>query len=86
MTEAEVQNAKNEKIRNELALAYKRLFMTDDGKRVYADLEKFCGFLNTSVCEQLPDALQTMFKEGERRVFLHIKSLIDRKIEGKDNG
>jgi len=79
MTEAEVINAENERKREELAQAYKRLFMTDDGKIVKEDLEKFCGFHTTSVCEHHPNALQTFFAEGKRRVILRIQGFLRRK-------
>ena len=76
------QMAENEKKRQELIQAYKRLFQTDDGKEILGDLEKFCGFNNTSVSEQDPNAYQTFFAEGKRRVFLRISGFIRR----KDNG
>lgn len=81
MTEDEVKMAENEKKRQDLARAYKRLFATDDGKRVLADLEKFCGLYTTSVCEQHPNALQTFFAEGRRRVFLRIQGFLRRKTD-----
>jgi len=79
MTEQEMINAENEQKREELAQAYKRLFMTDDGKRVLKDLEKFCGFYNTSVHEYNPNELQTFFAEGKRRVYLRIQGFLRRK-------
>lgn len=82
MTEAEEQMADNEKKRQELAQAYKRLFQEDDGKIVLKDLEKFCGFHTTSVCEQSPNALQTFFSEGKRRVILRIQGFLRREKNG----
>lgn len=79
MTEDEVIKAENEKEMKERAQAYKRLFQTDDGKLVLEDLERFCGFHNTSVSEQSPDAYQTFFNEGKRRVYLRINGFIRRK-------
>ena len=79
MIEAEQQLAENEKQRQELIHAYKRLFKTDDGKTILEDLEKFCGFNNTSVSEQDPNCYQTFFNEGKRRVFLRINGYIRRK-------
>ncbi len=76
MADSEKQKAENEKIRSELRHAYRRMAKTDDGKIVMADLERFCGFWNTSVSEQSPNALQTMFAEGKRRVFLRISGMI----------
>jgi len=82
MIEAEKQLAENEKKRQELAQAYKRLFQTDDGKTVQEDLEKFCGFRKPSVSEQRPNALQTHFNEGKRRVYLRIDGFSRSKEDG----
>ncbi len=79
MTEDEVIKAENEKKQKERAQAYKRFSKTDDGKLILADLESFCGFHNTSVSEQNPDAYQTFFAEGKRRVYLRINGFIRRK-------
>lgn len=79
MIEAEQIKAENEKKREELAQAYKRLFMTDDGKIVKADLERFCNSNKSSVCEHNPNALQTHFEEGKRRVILRIQGFLRRK-------
>ena len=70
--DAETQGIENEKKQTELKNAYGRLFKTDDGKIVKEDLERFCGFLNTSVSQQSPDAYQTFFNEGKRRIYLRI--------------
>lgn len=80
--EAEQQQVENEKKRKELKQAYKRLFQTNDGKVVKTDLERFCGFNNTSVSEQAPNELQTFFAEGKRRVYLRINGMINK--ENKD--
>ncbi len=77
MIEAEQQKIENEKIRKELKHAYKRLFKTDDGKIVLNDLEKFCGFLNTSTNVEW-NPYQTFFAEGRRRVFLRIIGMLRR--------
>ena len=74
--DAEQQRIENEKKQNELKYAYGRLFKTDDGKIVKEDLERYCGFLNTSVSQQSPDAYQTFFNEGKRRVYLRIIGMI----------
>ena len=79
----EQQLAENEKQRQELIHAYRRLFKTDDGKTILEDLEKFCGFNNTSVSEQDPNAYQTFFNEGKRRVFLRINGFLRRKNNDK---
>ncbi len=83
MIEAEKQKLENEKKRIEIVQAYKRLFMTDDGKKVLTDLEKFCGFNATSVSERCPNTLQTFFAEGKRRVYLRINSFLkDKEDDG----
>ena len=82
-TEDEVKNEANKKILEENAQAYKRLFMSADGKKVMKDLELFCNFRNSSVCEQQPNAMQTMFNEGKRRVILRIKQMT-KKVERKE--
>lgn len=79
MIEAEQQQVESEKKKKELAQAYKRLFRTDDGKIVKEDLERFCGFNNISVSEQDPNAYQTFFAEGKRRVYLRIIGMINRR-------
>ena len=72
----------------ELADTYNRLFSTLDGKLVLKDLESFCGFRKTSVCESLPNSEQTMFAEGKRRVYLRIDSMVeisDKETKEKQN-
>lgn len=66
---------------NDLIRAYKRVASTDAGKIVLDDLEKFCGYNATSFCEQTPNALQTAFHEGKRRVFLRINDKLKQEIE-----
>ncbi len=82
MTEDEVQQRLNEQERLELAHAYKRFSMTDDGKVILADLRSFCGQDRSSICESDPNPYQTFGAEGKRRVFLRINSMINRKEEG----
>jgi hypothetical protein len=65
----------------ELIRSYQRLFRTEDGKKVLDDLMKFCNFENTSVCESDPNAYQTFFAEGKRRVILRINSFLKEKID-----
>ncbi len=84
MIEAEQQQIENEKERKELQRAYKRFSMTDDGKKILGDLERFCGQNRSSVCEQSPDFLQTHFNEGKRRVYLRIKGMVE--FKEKENG
>ena len=57
---------------------YLDVFSTGAGKRVLDDLEKFCGFKNTSVYEQDPNELQTFYAEGKRRVYLRILSFMEK--------
>jgi len=83
MIEADQQKADNAKRQLEKTQAYKRLFMTDDGKIVLKDLESFCGFRRPSYNEQHPNALQTHINEGKRRVYLRIDGFIN-KVE-KEN-
>ena len=71
MTDEE-KRIENEKQVKELKRVYRRLFDTDDGKKVITDLERVCGFMTSSVCEQAPNPYQTAFSEGKRRVFLRI--------------
>lgn len=78
MIEDEQKQIENEQERIERIRTYKRLFMTDDGKEVLADLERFCGYNNSSVSEQSPDAYQTFFAEGKRRVYLRINNFLRR--------
>jgi hypothetical protein len=68
----------NAKLQKEKVDAYSRFFLTPDGQKVYKDLESFCGYNSTSVCETVPNELQTFFCEGKRRVFLRIKSFIEK--------
>lgn len=55
---------------------YRQVFETDEGRDVLADLEKFCNYNNTCVCEPKPDALQTFFNEGKRRVILRVHAMM----------
>ena len=79
MIEDNKVKAENEKKQAERIQAYKRLFQTDDGKIILADLESFCGFNNTSVSEHDPNVYQTFFAEGKRRVYLRINGFLRRK-------
>ena len=79
MIEDEQKQIENEIEQNERTRAYKRFALTDDGKVILEDLQRFCGFNNTSVNEQSPDAYQTFFAEGKRRVYLRIDSFLRRK-------
>ncbi len=79
MTEAEIQGQENEKKNAELAQCYKRMALTEDGKKIMTDLERYCGQNKSSVCRQAPDPYQTVYCEGMRAVFLYINEKINRK-------
>ena len=74
-----------EKVIKERQIAYSQVFSErqKNSKLVLDDLEKFCGFKNTSVGMPHPDALQTMFNEGKRRVFLRILGMMDKETENE---
>ena len=76
MTESELKNKQK-------ALEYSRTFSTESGKKVLEDLAIECGYNNTSVCESSPDALQTMYKEGKRRVYLRIIGFIEKGLQNE---
>ena len=57
---------------------YKKLFATEEGKRVLADLERVCLF-KTSTFDK--DALTMAFQEGLRGVYLHINTILTLDIE-----
>jgi hypothetical protein len=57
--------------------AYASVFATEAGNMVLKDLESFCGQNRSSVCEEVPNAIQTMFAEGKRRVYLRIVSFME---------
>ena len=81
MIEHDVKKLNAQKEIDRLARDYKDLFGSDKGKKVLADLEQFCGYNKSSVYEQSPDALQTMFAEGKRRVYLRILWYLNREIK-----
>lgn len=80
MTEDEKTREENEKKSKALSNAYSELFSnkSKNGKLVRADLELFCGFRSSSMCERSPNALQTSFNEGKRRVYLRIVGMMDK--------
>lgn len=81
MTENEVRRKAAEKEINDIAKAYQNTFGTEDGKKVLDSLSKFCNMDNSSVCEQNPNALQTFYNEGKRRVFLRIQWFLSKEIK-----
>lgn len=84
MIEAEKQREEKEKIDADRARCYKRMALTDDGKIIMADMERYCGQNKSSVCRQAPNPDQTMFCEGLRAAFLYMNEKINRKE--KENG
>ena len=52
--------------------AFKRIFLTDDGKVLDKFLRAKCNVNNSSVCLKNPNAQQTAFGEGKRKVYLDI--------------
>lgn len=57
---------------------YKKVFETEEGKRVLKDLEKVCLYNATAFDK---DPYVTAFQEGLRGVFLHIKTITEMDIE-----
>jgi hypothetical protein len=82
MIEDEKKEQDNEKINAELAQCYKRMALTDDGKKIIADLAKECRFKSTSI-DNTWNVNRTFFNEGKRDVYFHIMNKIERK-ERKD--
>lgn len=82
MTEAEVQQVEVEKERKALALAYKRVAMTDDGKKILKDLSLFCHAESSCLNEQTPDPYQMFHESGKRRVWLRISSYLKERKDG----
>ncbi len=56
---------------------YKRVFGSEDGKAVLADLAKECGVFTTHVKGKVIDPNYMMFKEGERNVVLRIITVLE---------
>jgi hypothetical protein len=73
---------------DELALLFKRLFATDDGKAVLEVLEE--RFQKPALCpmnaiDGMAMAMITQIRVGEDNVIRHIKSLINREIGKNDD-
>lgn len=56
---------------------YKRVFGTDDGKAVLADMARECGLLSCHIGRGQVDPSLVMFKEGERNSVLRIISALE---------
>lgn len=80
----EEQNAKNAKLLKLRAITYKQVFGSVHGARVLADLEIQTG-MNTSSARQAEfDANKTMFYEGQRSVFLHIRDILNTEVDDNE--
>ena len=66
-----------EKLIEGLKVNYKTIFNTDEGKRVLADLEKRCHFMNTTNIKG--DSHESAYMEGQRSVLLFIKQMLQKK-------
>ena len=62
----------------ELVKTYKRLFSTEDGKAVLADLQSTHRMLSTSYAESINEVV---YNEGERNVILRIMHIINTDLE-----
>jgi hypothetical protein len=69
MTAAEVDRARNSIV---LCEAYERLFNTEDGKLVLADLERR-GCINETTYDPAAKPEHTIFNEGRRSIVLHVR-------------
>ena len=76
MIEHEIIQEKNAKERQALVNAYKKVFLSEAGQKVLADMEVMCGLHSVSA-KDCP--YKTYFYEGRRSVILEIKS----KLKGK---
>lgn len=78
---AENQEATERRRANEerLLIAYRNTFDVGDGRVVFEDLAKFCGFTQAN---HVPgDSHSTAFNEGMRNVFLRIFTLSNHTLE-----
>jgi len=66
-----------------LARIYQNVFGSDGGKKVLEDLERICGYKDSSVNEANPNSLQTFFAEGKRRVYLRILWHLNRRFDNE---
>lgn len=66
----------------ELALAYKRTFDSDDGKKVLHDLMKSCHIMTSTFNT---DPYETHYNEGARSVILRILKTVNVNMDDIDN-
>lgn len=69
--------------RRELLLRYKRVFGSEDGKKVLYDLMKECGMLKSSFPNN-GDVNETLYREGKREVVLRICRLVKMDVNQLD--
>ena len=67
----------NSKDLEQLMIAYKQVFESDNGKKVLEDLEKRCSFHTTTHVKG--DSHESAFLEGTRSVILFIKNMLNKK-------
>lgn len=69
----------NSKDLEQLMIAYKQVFESDNGKKVLEDLEKRCSYHSTTHIKG--DSHESAFLEGTRSVVLFIKNMLNKKGE-----
>jgi|TARA_R100001082_G_scaffold31901_1_gene16381 acyl-CoA-binding protein len=67
----------NSKDLEQLNIAYKQVFESDNGKKVLEDLEKRCSYHTTTHIKG--DSHESAFLEGTRSVVLFIKNMLNKK-------
>jgi len=67
----------NSKDLEQLNIAYKQVFESDNGKKVLEDLEKRCSYHTTTHIKG--DSHESAFLEGTRSVILFIKNMLNKK-------
>lgn len=75
--------AEQESAADKVAKLYQHLFGSANGTKVLGDLERICGSNTSSPSQAGFETNKTMFYEGQRSVYLHIKRLLERKVEKK---
>ena len=67
----------NSKDLEQLNIAYKQVFESDNGKKVLEDLEKRCSYHTTTHIKG--DSHESAFLEGTRSVILFINNILNKK-------
>lgn len=65
--------------------AFKRIWMSDDGKVLDEFLRRKCNVDNTTVCRTNPNLQQTLVEEGKRTVYLDIMWYINKGYERNED-